>query len=66
MSSAQSVTGRAASPVGTADGGSRHLGLALLVIATAQRLLSLTEGAALRARNERQFGADVDDMVVLS
>jgi len=32
----QSVTGRAASPVTTADGGNRRLGLALLVIATAQ------------------------------
>src|SRR6266700_3468486 len=37
----QSVTGRAASPVATADGGNRRLGLALLVIATAQLMVVL-------------------------
>src|SRR6266700_3460395 len=36
-----SVTGRAASPAATADGGSRRLGLALLVIATAQLMVVL-------------------------
>src|SRR6266702_2832835 len=35
----QSVTGRAASPAATADGGNRRLGLALLVIATAQLMV---------------------------
>jgi EmrB/QacA subfamily drug resistance transporter len=38
---AQSVTGRAASPGVTAGGGSRRLGLALLVIATAQLMVVL-------------------------
>src|SRR5260370_15608186 len=37
----QSVTGRAASPAATADGGNRRLGLALLVIATAQLMVVL-------------------------
>jgi len=37
----QSVTGRAASPGATAGGGSRRLGLALLVIATAQLMVVL-------------------------
>jgi EmrB/QacA subfamily drug resistance transporter len=37
----QSVTGRAASPAVTAGGGSRRLGLALLVIATAQLMVVL-------------------------
>jgi EmrB/QacA subfamily drug resistance transporter len=37
----QSVTGRAASPGATADGGNRRLGLALLVIATAQLMVVL-------------------------
>ena len=37
----QSVTGRTASPGGTADGGNRRLGLALLVIATAQLMVVL-------------------------
>ncbi|HYX58682.1 MAG TPA: hypothetical protein VE888_06695, partial [Streptosporangiaceae bacterium] len=35
----QSVSGRAASPGVTAGGGSRRLGLALLVIATAQLMV---------------------------
>jgi len=35
------VTGRAASPAATADGGNRRLGLALLVIATAQLMVVL-------------------------
>ncbi len=39
--SAQSETGRAASPGATAGGGSRRLGLALLVIATAQLMVVL-------------------------
>ena len=39
--SAPSETGRAASPGATADGGSRRLGLALLVIATAQLMVVL-------------------------
>jgi EmrB/QacA subfamily drug resistance transporter len=39
--SAQSETGRAASPAATADGGGRRLGLALLVIATAQLMVVL-------------------------
>ena len=37
----QSVTGRAASPAATAGGGNRRLGLALLVIATAQLMVVL-------------------------
>src|SRR6266705_671183 len=37
----QSVTGRAASPAATADGGKRRLGLALLVIATTQLMVVL-------------------------
>src|SRR6266571_5003359 len=37
----QSVTGRTASPAATANGGSRRLGLALLVIATAQLMVVL-------------------------
>ena len=37
----QSVTGRAASPGASADGGNRRLGLALLVIATAQLMVVL-------------------------
>ena len=37
----QSVTGRAVSPGATAGGGSRRLGLALLVIATAQLMVVL-------------------------
>ena len=37
----QSVTGRAVSPGATADGGNRRLGLALLVIATAQLMVVL-------------------------
>ena len=37
----QSVTGRAASPGATAGGGNRRLGLALLVIATAQLMVVL-------------------------
>ncbi len=37
----RSVTGRAASPGGTAGGGNRRLGLALLVIATAQLMVVL-------------------------
>src|SRR5580700_3134234 len=37
----QSVTGRSASPAATAGGGSRRLGLALLVIATAQLMVVL-------------------------
>jgi hypothetical protein len=37
----QSVTGRAASPAATAAGGNRRLGLALLVIATAQLMVVL-------------------------
>jgi EmrB/QacA subfamily drug resistance transporter len=37
----QSVTGRMASPGGTAGGGNRRLGLALLVIATAQLMVVL-------------------------
>jgi hypothetical protein len=39
--SAQSKAGRAASPGATAGGGSRRLGLALLVIATAQLMVVL-------------------------
>ena len=39
--SAQSETGRAASPGATAGGGNRRLGLALLVIATAQLMVVL-------------------------
>jgi len=39
--SAQSVTGRAASPAATAGGGSHRLGLALVVIATAQLMVVL-------------------------
>ena len=39
--SARSVTGRAASPAATAGGGNRRLGLALLVIATAQLMVVL-------------------------
>jgi EmrB/QacA subfamily drug resistance transporter len=39
--SAQSGTGRAAAPAATAGGGSRRLGLALLVIATAQLMVVL-------------------------
>ena len=39
--SAQSATGRAASPSATAGGGNRRLGLALLVIATAQLMVVL-------------------------
>jgi EmrB/QacA subfamily drug resistance transporter len=39
--SAQSETGRAASPAATAGGGNRRLGLALLVIATAQLMVVL-------------------------
>ena len=39
--SAQSETGRVASPPATADGGSRRLGLALVVIATAQLMVVL-------------------------
>jgi EmrB/QacA subfamily drug resistance transporter len=39
--SPQSVTGRAASPGSTAGGGNRRLGLALLVIATAQLMVVL-------------------------
>jgi EmrB/QacA subfamily drug resistance transporter len=39
--SAQSETGRAASPAATADGGGRRRGLALLVIATAQLMVVL-------------------------
>src|SRR5882757_4429001 len=39
--SPQSVTGRAASPAATADGGNRRLGLALLVIATARLMVVL-------------------------
>jgi EmrB/QacA subfamily drug resistance transporter len=39
--SAQSATGRAASPGATADGGNRRLGLALVVIATAQLMVVL-------------------------
>ena len=39
--SAQSVTGRAAAPAATAGGGNRRLGLALLVIATAQLMVVL-------------------------
>ncbi len=35
------MTGRAASPAATADGGNRRLGLALLVIATAQLMVVL-------------------------
>ncbi len=38
---ARSVTGRAASPAATAGGGNRRLGLALLVIATAQLMVVL-------------------------
>jgi EmrB/QacA subfamily drug resistance transporter len=38
---AQSETGRAAAPAATADGGNRRLGLALLVIATAQLMVVL-------------------------
>src|SRR5690242_4459920 len=38
---AQSVTGRAASPAATAGGGNRRLGLALVVIATAQLMVVL-------------------------
>jgi EmrB/QacA subfamily drug resistance transporter len=41
MSSAQSETGRAASPAAAAGGGSRRLGLALVVIATAQLMVVL-------------------------
>src|SRR6201982_1865556 len=41
MSSAQSETGRAAAPGVTAGGGSRRLGLALVVIATAQLIVVL-------------------------
>src|ERR1700741_386600 len=41
MSSAQSETGRAAAPGVTAGGGSRRLGLALVVIATAQLMVVL-------------------------
>jgi hypothetical protein len=37
----QSVTGPAASPAARAAGGNRHLGLALLVIATAQLMVVL-------------------------
>ncbi len=37
----QSVTGPAASPAATAAGGNRRLGLALLVIATAQLMVVL-------------------------
>ena len=37
----QSVTGRADSPGATARGGNRHLGLTLLVIATAQLMVVL-------------------------
>ncbi len=41
MSTAQSVTGAASAPDATADGGQRRLGLALLVIATAELMVVL-------------------------